>query len=123
MILGPGHSLGLPLLFHKFYEALTTMAQHRYRVTLEHLADTQGESLPPGKSLQFEVENHDDIFSIVERLRGRGDFSEDTATAFGVGLKLFSEVMLKDRQNPLFQSFEPHFMQFMKALKQGTGKA
>lgn len=96
------------------------MKQHRYRVTLEHLADAQGapSTHPP---LQFEVGNHDDIIAIVERLRGRGDFTEDAATAFGVGLKLFSEVMLEDKGNPLFSSFRPHLAQFMKELKKGPG--
>jgi len=73
--------------------------------------------------LQFEVGNHDDILAVVERLRDRGDFSGDAATALGVGLKLFSEVMLEHRENPLFSSFKPHFLQFMKELKRGPEKA
>lgn len=94
------------------------MKQHRYRVTLEHLADADGAPShhPP---LRFEVGNHDDIIAIVERLRGRGDFSPGAAAALGVGLKLFSEVMLHEMSNPLFVSFRPHFVQFMKQLKQG----
>lgn len=96
------------------------MKQHRYRVTLEHLADAQGApSTHP--VLQIEVGNHDDIIAIVERLRSRGDFTDDAAAAFGVGLKLFSEVMLEDRGNPLFSSFRPHLAQFMKELKKGSG--
>lgn len=93
------------------------MKQHRYRVTLEHLADADGASHRP--PLRFEVENHDEIIAIVARLRSRGDFSQDAAAALGVGLKLFSEVMLHEKSNPLFASFRPHFVQFMKQLKQG----
>lgn len=92
------------------------MKKHRYRVTLEHLSDTQG-SPSSHEPLQFTVSNHDDIFAIVERLRSRCDFTEETAEAFGVGLKLFSEVMIDNRTNPLFASFLPHFAQFMKNLK------
>ena len=98
------------------------MKQHRYRVTLEHLADPQG-TPSTHEPLQFEVGNHDDIVVIVEKLRNRGDFSEDAAAAFGVGIKLFSEVMLENRENPLFSSLRPHFAQFMKQLKASPRKA
>lgn len=96
------------------------MKKHRYRVTLEHLADAHG-APTDGEPLQFEVDNHDDIIAIVERLRSRGDLG-DQAAAFGVGLKLFGEVMLENRDNPLFSSFRPHFAQFMKDLKAGPRK-
>ena len=98
------------------------MKQHRYRVTLEHIADAQG-AASTHAPLQFEVGNHDDIIAIVERLRNRGDFSQESAAAFGLGIKLFSEVMLEDKENPLFSSFRPHFAQFMKELKAGPRKA
>ncbi len=95
------------------------MKKHRYRVTLEHLADAGGNPSQYERPLQFEVANHDDIFAIVERLRQRSDFTERDAMAFGVGLKLFSETMLENKDNPLFSSFKPHFMEFMKELKKG----
>ncbi len=98
------------------------MKQHRYKVTLEHLADAHG-APSTHKPLQFEVGNHDDIIAIVERLRHRDDFTDENAAALGVGLKLFSEVMLENRENPLFSAFRPHFTQFMKDLKGGSGKA
>ncbi len=98
------------------------MKQHRYNVTLEHLADAK--SAPStNKPLQFEVGSHDDIIAIVERLRDRDDFTDETAAAFGVGIKLFSEVMLASRENPLFTTIRPHFSQFMKELKGSSGKA
>ncbi|MGL4410083.1 MAG: DUF3861 family protein [Zoogloea sp.] len=43
----------------------------------------------------------------------------ESATAFAVGLKLFGEVMLENRQHPLFADFLPQFGQFMKQLKKG----
>lgn len=96
------------------------MKQHQYQVTLAHLADPTGapSNQPP---LVFKVGNHDDILSIVERMRQRGDFNHDAAAALGVGLKLFSEVMLENKDHPLFAEFKPHFLQFMKTLKKGTG--
>lgn len=88
--------------------------KHRYQVTLTPLAEQVGASAP---ALQFEVENHDDIIAIVKRLEQRADFTEGDARAFGVGLKLFSEVMIKNKQAPLFADFLPHFINFMKELK------
>ncbi|NUN59819.1 MAG: DUF3861 domain-containing protein [Burkholderiaceae bacterium] len=93
------------------------MKQHRYRVTLEHLADAQGAPSTYESPLVFEVGNHDDIFQIVQRMRTRDDFDESSAAALAVGLKLFSEVMLEHKDHPLFASFKPHFSQFMKELK------
>lgn len=95
------------------------MKQHRYRVTLEHLADAKGAPSAYDAPLRFEVGNHDDVFAIVERMRTRADLAPDAATALAVGLKLFSEVMLENRGHPLFAEFAPHFRDFMKTLKQG----
>lgn len=93
------------------------MKQHRYRITVEHLCDADGGPSGHPIPLQFETGNHDDIFAIVERLRQRGDFDANTAAAFGVGLKLFSEVMLENKSHPLFSEFRAHFSDFMKGLK------
>lgn len=93
------------------------MKQHRYRITLEHLADAEGQPSIHDTPLQFEVRNHDDLFAVVERVRQRGDFDDAAATAFAIGLKLFSEVMLENRDNPLFKEFAPAFGDFMKKLK------
>ena len=93
------------------------MKQHQYKLTLSHLKDAQGQPSKYGTPLQFEFGNHDDIFYIVEMMRGRGDFDENTAAAFAIGLKMFSEVMLEQKDNPLFKEFKPHFMDFMKTLK------
>lgn len=96
------------------------MKQHRYRITVEHLADARGN--PSGRApLAFEVGNHDDILSIVERIRGAGLFDESTSAAFAVGLKLFGEVMLENRGHPLFADMAPAFRDFMKRLKSGVG--
>jgi len=99
------------------------MKQHRYRVTVEHLALPDGSAPPATQPLSFEAGNHDDILAIVARMRQRGDLPEADATAFAVGLKLFSEVMLQHRGLPLFADFAPHFKAFMQALKRGPAAA
>jgi hypothetical protein len=50
------------------------MNSYRYRVTMEMTTGQKGEAVT-GKSLSFETQNHDDILSIVDRLRSREDFS------------------------------------------------
>lgn len=97
--------------------------QHRYRITVEHLADQNGAPSTHSAPLQFETGNHDDIFAVVERIQGRGDLPAESATAFAVGLKLLGEVMLENRQHPLFADFLPQFGQFMKQLKSGSRTA
>ncbi|WP_290867983.1 DUF3861 domain-containing protein [Aquabacterium sp.] len=98
------------------------MKQHRYRITVEHLADKDGQPPATPASLTFEALNHDDIIAIAERMKGRGDFDAQTATNLAIGLKLFSEVMLMNRQHPLFAELGPHFGDFMKRLKSGPAQ-
>jgi len=94
------------------------MKQHQYEVTVKHLADAQGNPSIYSEALQFQVGNHDDIFKILEKLQASQFLDEESTMAFTVGLKLFSEVMLKNKELPLFKEFMPQFAQFMKSLKQ-----
>lgn len=96
------------------------MKQHSYRITVEHILDAKGVPSTYDAPLQFNIGNHDDIFEIVERLRRRTDFDPNTSTALAIGLKLFSEVMLENRGNPLFEDLTPHISSFMKKLKSTT---
>ncbi len=96
------------------------MNSYRYRVTLEKIAGQKGEVVV-GEQLSFEALNHDDIFPIVERMRGRGDLDADTAAALAVGLKLFSEVVLQNRQREPFAGVRPALSAFIGNIKQGVG--
>jgi hypothetical protein len=91
---------------------------HRYRITVEHLADA---SSTPGteRFIRFEVINHDDLLGIIGRMNDRKILPKHEVAEFAIGLKLFSEVMLRHRQDPLFAELKPHFANFMKHLKQG----
>lgn len=92
------------------------MKGHLYRLTLEHLEDNKGN--PVAKvPLQFEVKNHDDLYDIVEKVKAKGLFDENEATAFAIGLKLFREVMLHNRDSEVFKELDPHFSEFMKTFK------
>ncbi|MDT3251608.1 DUF3861 domain-containing protein [Serratia sp. root2] len=96
------------------------MPGHRFRITVEALNDRKGDPVDKAP-LSFEVENHDDILGIVERIKAREDlnFGEDKSAAFAVGLKLFSEVMIENRKHPVFAPLREAFKEFMMGLKKG----
>lgn len=94
------------------------MKQHQYEIQVKHLSDAKGQPSTYPQALVFEVGNHDDIFKIVERIKSRGDL-QGYEEAFALGLKLFSEVILENKDHPLFSEFKPHFMDFIKQLKKG----
>ena len=81
------------------------------------LAGLEGQS-GDGRSLIFEAANHDDILAIVERMSSQLPFDSNTAASLGVGLKLFSEVTLVHRHNPLFANVRPAVGEFIRELKQ-----
>ncbi|MDR0184734.1 DUF3861 domain-containing protein [Lysobacter arvi] len=97
--------------------------EHRYRITVEHLAAPR-EDQPLRGTLTFEDGNHDDLFRIVELQRASGRFgSEDEAAAFAIGLKLLSEAVLRNRDDPLLQQLKAPLGDFIKRLKaQGAAR-
>lgn len=99
------------------------MAQHKFRITVTPI-DADSDEPTETSALSFDVENHDDILKIAELIRSRDDlnFKEDEANAFAVGLKLFSEVMLRHPKDALFASLKRPFRDFMLQLKQGATK-
>ena len=89
---------------------------NRYKLQLDEVELKSGDS--GTQSIQFEFENHDDIFKIIEVLKDKKLFKgENDDISFAIGLKMFSEVMLKNKDNSLFKDFLPAFGQFMKVLK------
>ena len=92
------------------------LRQHRYRVTVEHLESPQeGAALHP--PLAFEAANHDEILGLAERVRGRLELPGEEATALAIGMKLFGEVMLAHRDDPLFAELRPAWRAFIGSLK------
>lgn len=92
------------------------MKQHQYKVILEHLVDHENNAVEQ-KKIEFLAPNHDDIFSLIDKIKQREGFDEQMAQRFVLGLKLFSEVMMENRKNPLFEQLAPHFREMMKVLK------
>lgn len=94
------------------------MKQHQYHITVEHLADLHGNPSTYTQKLEFNAGNHDDIFVVLDRLQQAHLFDDESTKSFAVGLKLFGEVMLENKNHELFKDFLPQFAQFMKHLKQ-----
>lgn len=90
---------------------------NKYHLTLSLKQYANGET-EPAKELGIEFENHDEIFSIIEKMKAKNLFdNESEATQFAIGLKLFGEIKLKHRKNPLFDEINEVFPVFMKKLK------
>ncbi|HEY0161817.1 MAG TPA: DUF3861 domain-containing protein [Edaphobacter sp.] len=90
---------------------------YRYRITVEKLTDAKGEAAD-GQSLSFYASNHDDILAIVNRLEEKLPMAAGTVASLGVGLKLFGEVALMHRNDPLFSEIRPALAAFIQQLKQ-----
>jgi hypothetical protein len=87
---------------------------HRYRLHVECIDDNKSDQ---STAITFEAQSHDDILNIVKRVNTGTDFPDQDATALAVGLKLFSGVMLKHKQDPLFTEIQPAMYAFIKNLK------
>jgi hypothetical protein len=92
------------------------MKSNLYKFTIEHLENSKGHTVET-KPLVFETKNHDDIFKIIENIKSKIKLEEEDSTAFVIGLKLFSEVMLKNKDIEPYKEFLPHLKDFMKKLK------
>ena len=84
------------------------MSKYTYQVTVERIGDPDSQG-----SLSFRTESHDDILQLAARL-GK---TEDADLSFLVGLKLFGEALLANKDDQAFRELRPHFGAFMKSLK------
>ena len=90
---------------------------NKYHLTLKSEQYANGQT-EPEKQLEFDFENHDEIFGIIERIKEKNPFGDPAqAEQFALGLKLFGEVRLKNRNHPLFEELNAVFPAFMKKLK------
>ena len=93
------------------------MKQHEYQITVKHIADAKGNPSTYDDDLIFTAYNHDDIFKILEYLKQKELTDENSMKSFAVGLKLMSEILLENKEIPLFKECLPHFIEFIKSLK------
>lgn len=93
----------------------------RFEVQVQALDGTAPE--PRGRALAFEVQNHDDILAIAERVRSAAVLPDADANALAVGLKLFSGVMLAHPELSMFADLRPAMHTFIRNLKSQVAAA
>ncbi|QPH37698.1 DUF3861 domain-containing protein [Pedobacter endophyticus] len=90
---------------------------NKYKLTLEEISlakDSDAKNDP----IMLEFDNHDNLFNIIKAVKSKAIFdNENEAAEFAIGLKMFTEVMLKNRSNDLFKEVQPAIGEFMKKLK------
>ena len=90
---------------------------NKYKLTLEEISLAK-ESDAKNDPMTLEFDNHDNLFNIIKAIKSKAIFdNENEAAEFAIGLKMFTEVMLKNRGNDLFMELQPAIGEFMKKLK------
>ncbi|GIU05141.1 MULTISPECIES: DUF3861 domain-containing protein [unclassified Shewanella] len=85
-----------------------------YRITIEEIG--LGDQAK-GRTVEFELQDREDLFKIVDSLKQASGLEPSQATKVGVALRLLGPVMMGERKHPLFEDFMPHFKTFMQHLK------
>ncbi len=90
---------------------------YSYRVTVESIEESVGLASAKGRSMQFQIQNHDDLFKIVEAVRLKDILDGERSASLAIGLKLFSEIVLEKRRDPLFEPLLEPIQCFIRQLK------
>ncbi|WP_312555048.1 DUF3861 domain-containing protein [Empedobacter brevis] len=91
---------------------------NHYKITLEQ-TKLLDEKSPLQTPIVLEFMNHDEIFKIIEMIKSKNPFDdENQSVEFALGLKLFLEVVMKNKEHPLFEELIPAIKTFMPKLKE-----
>lgn len=91
-----------------------TGKHNNYRITIEEVSIKEDREL---QTMQFEIEDRENMFAIVEKIKQDSGLDEQSAARLGVSIRLLGPLMMQDRKHPLFVDFMPHFRNFMQNLK------
>ncbi|MDH5911341.1 DUF3861 domain-containing protein [Vibrio splendidus] len=91
-----------------------TGKHNNYRITIEEVSVKEDREL---QTMQFEIEDRENMFEIVEKIKQDSGLDEQSAARLGVSIRLLGPMMMQDRKHPLFVDFMPHFRNFMQNLK------
>ena len=72
--------------------------------------------------MEFRWVDQEDVFTIVERLKTLPELDGDSAATLSVGLRLFGNVILANKKQPIFANLKPHIRAFMKGLKRAVSR-
>ena len=90
---------------------------HSFQITVAPLIGKSGEHPGSTTPLTFMHTNHDDIIALVEKVRKSTGLDPDAGAATAVGLKLLSEIMLREKDNALFDPLRSGVREFIQGLK------
>ena len=85
-----------------------------YRITIEELQLQSSTA----QTMQFEFQDREYIFKIVENLKKSSELNATQAARVGIFLRLLGPVMMMNRKHPLFSDFMPHFKTLKNTVKQ-----
>ncbi|MEN3929587.1 DUF3861 domain-containing protein [Microvirga sp. W0021] len=94
------------------------MKQNHYKITVEQQHDKDGNAVS-GKQIAFNARNHDDLLFVVEKIKGLNIANAEDSTAMAVGLKLFTEIVLENKNEPVFKELFPLVRDIMQHIKSG----
>lgn len=90
---------------------------NEYEISFKQVRNNKGEPVD-SQSIDLTFQNHDDVNKIIELISEKDLFKEAShAKQFVIGLKLFGDVIMKNRDLELFSEMQPAFIAFMKKLK------
>jgi hypothetical protein len=91
---------------------MTSAKDYKYRVNLipiAHVTET--------KRLSFTITTHDNLFELLPLIQNKLRLDAASEQAFVLGLKMFSEITLKNRAHPLFKQLRLPLKEMMTILK------
>lgn len=94
---------------------------HAFRITVALVTDDAGEHPGSTAPLTFTHTSHDDIIAVAETVRKSTGLEPDAAAATAVGLKLLGEIMLREKDNTLFDPLRSGIREFIQDLKALAG--
>ena len=94
------------------------MKTHKYKFKVDYVEDKEGSTL--NKSINFDMQTHDEIFTVIEKMRAKFELDSEVAKRTFTALKLFGETMDVNIKHPFFKAVKPHFMQIRKIVKGGV---
>ncbi len=92
------------------------MKAETYRITCERIQE-DGTQKMPHSSLTMDVEFHEDIFHIMEKMKQMKKLPDESVEPFILGLKLLGETLMRHKKEGLCEEILPHYVKIMQNIK------
>lgn len=88
--------------------------EHKYQICLTSMTTNPEEK---SQEIKFGIVNHDNLFKLLSLIQGKIGLSEKHEKPFLLGLKMFTEVIIKNAQNPLIKKIKRPVAEIMATVK------